>query len=123
MKRFRLLRGTYAMNEPDPVDENGNPVVKENGEIERGKIRTFKGRNMATKEPGDIVESDVDLVARFGANKFEALDASHGPSRKNMLKMKTIAELREFAAEEEVDLGDLTKKADIVEAILDWIGE
>lgn len=123
MRRFRLLRGTYARNEPDPVDAAGNPVVKENGEIERGKILVFKGRNMATQTPGDIVESDVDLVAQFGANKFEALDATHGPSRKNLLKLMTVDKLQEFAAEEEIDLEGVTLKADIVKAILTAIGE
>ena len=133
LKRFRVLHGSHAEHEAQSYDENGEPARDENGNVKYkvGKPRVYRGPNPAKPgSVGDIVETHIDLSKLFnppgnpGGAKFESLDGpGFTPSRKNTLKMKTVKELREFAEEEELDLGDLTLKADIIQAILDVIGD
>ncbi len=99
-------------------------------------------------DTGEIVESAVDLCEAFNqvdeqgvprSIKFERVDSVGRPLAKRKVKPKvsqqqqqsepasdgldglTIEELRKFAAEEEVDLGDAKKKEDIIEAIRETV--
>jgi len=76
-----------------------------------------------TYGPGDIVDSASDLNKH---NKQEAIkfeQVGEVLSSQDELKQHTVAELQDLAAEEEIDLGDATKKAEIVEVILIARGE
>ncbi len=57
MSFFKLLAGLMECNDPDWVKNNPDP---KEGEVPPSKV--FKA--------GDVVESDTDLVARFGPEKF-----------------------------------------------------
>jgi len=75
---------------------------------------------------GDIVASRSDLSKHnpaHGAKKFERVDDSM-PDKYDgnappvdELEAMTVAQLRELSVAEEIDLGEATKKADIIE----WI--
>lgn len=51
MAKYRVLKGAHALPNPEPTEDNMAPVI-------------LRGR-------GQIVESDKDLVKKFGADKFE----------------------------------------------------
>ena len=101
---------------------------------------------------GQIVDSDSDLVLRFGGEKFlkvgerpfplppkEVVPVVDPPSSKTVVEVPdlkptdngkvdelskmTIAELKETAAKEGIELGTATKKDDIVKIIADWRAE
>lgn len=83
---------------------------------------------------GEIVESDVDLVAKFNrpnSRKFELVDSAGNTStqtvtqRPNVTPMVvtpnvdslSLKDLQALAAEEEIDIKGLTKREDIVKVI------
>ncbi len=70
--------------------------------------------------PGDVIESKNDLtvhnVKGRGGDRFKAVDAAALPPDDNIAAM-SVAELKEYAAAEEIDIGDATKKADIAAVI------
>lgn len=61
-------------------------------------------------EPGQIAESDDDFEPEW----FEEVEAEGEPEGLAALK---VAELKELAEAEGIDLGDAAKKADIISAI------
>ena len=93
---------------------------------------------------GDVITTDVNLAAVFGANKFRKMDESEPsratskaattkpeidspiatavlPTREGLNKL-TNKELRAFAAEEEVDVETCTSKEDLVNTIVQSMG-
>lgn len=76
-----------------------------------------------TYSAGEECDSDRDLVALFGEEKFRLVSGSPvAPAQSNNrsddgLLAKTVADLRELAEEEEIDLGDAKTKVDIIKAI------
>lgn len=58
--------------------------------------------------PGEVIEADD-----FCDEWFEEVDGEEGDD----LSKLSVAKLKALAAEEEIDLGDATKKADIIAAI------
>lgn len=63
--------------------------------------------NLVMVEPGDTIDADD-----FCEEWFEELDEND-----DGLSKLSVAKLKELAADEEIDLGDATKKADIIAAI------
>jgi hypothetical protein len=74
---------------------------------------------------GDVVQSEKELDKRFGARKFQRLDVPPGfqatavaPAEKeDEFSGMTLAELKKFAEDEEIDLGSATRKEDVLAAI------
>lgn len=126
--RYRLKAGIHITWMP-----GSKPLTKQ--EIFEGVKRPEK-----IYKPGDVVESEIDLVARHGFEKFELMphnysasaptevrEPDHQPSAPQApteskpsqwsvedLQGMTITELREVATEEAVDLRGATKKEDII---------
>jgi len=67
---------------------------------------------------GDVIESDKDMVAIHGANKFQRLpdhEVIETPAtEEDPLAGKKVRELRELAEREGVDLGEAVLKDDIL---------
>jgi hypothetical protein len=73
--------------------------------------------------PGDIIESDRDLVAMFGRNKFELMPddtplRQGGPTLRQSLEQLTISQLKELATEREISLEGASKKQEMIDAIV-----
>lgn len=73
---------------------------------------------VATEPGNNVVESDVDLVKKFGADKFQRLEdvpQNLLPNGENDgLDEMTVAKLRQFASDQQIDLGNATKKDEII---------
>ena len=70
-------------------------------------------------ERGDVIETDVDLVKKFnrpGSTKFERVEDNASLNTDEFSAM-TVAELRAFAEGEEIDLGEISRKSDILDAL------
>lgn len=100
LRRFKLKRGIHAQKE-------------------KGKIRTYLAGT-----PGEVIETPEDLNKQHDPRKerFEPVEEfvpiSQTPGKAgDGLEELGIKGLRELAAQEEIDLGDLTKKSDIVAVI------
>ena len=99
--KYRLLRGQHISGERHP-----DTVV--DGVVVQGKKIVYKA--------GDVFESPIDLVARFNdprmaEQKFERVFSD------DPLDAMTVAQLREFAEEEEIALPNNAKKQDILNII------
>lgn len=132
MTKYRLLGGFHAEKHWIDADPSrGN--VKGLAEIRDPYTGKSKMRQLVTKQysAGDpknnIIDSEEDLVAKFGSNKFEQVTKTvpldtvvhdDGTSRKLMEKMK-VEDLRKYAEEEEIDLETAVNKKDIIKKILD----
>lgn len=73
---------------------------------------------------GDVIESDDDLVKRFGGDKFQRVDddakaTDVNDSRRATLEAMTLKELRKFADDEEIDLGGASRKNEIINVIVE----
>lgn len=135
MPKFRLLRGRHQGGGKLIKDEHGNLVQDPNN-----PQRTYKA--------GDIVEDEVDLVAKFGHEKFELLDddgrplqayrsfrpkdvdeiddesgpQSGGDLQRDDLEAMTVEDLKAHAESEGIDLSGCHKKAEIIDAIAQYHG-
>jgi hypothetical protein len=70
-------------------------------------------------KPGKSIEADFDeayLKKLSGRDVFK-IERSASSDADGDLSRLTVEELKDLAAKEEIDLGDATKKADIVSAI------
>jgi hypothetical protein len=75
MAKFKLLLGSHIQAEPgwEPSDE----------EKEDAKMRGTKPRAPSRfYRPGEIVETDLDLVARFGPEKFQLISGTPKDTKK-----------------------------------------
>jgi hypothetical protein len=70
-----------------------------------------------TTAQADALEAGLRGVPTAKAIEDGALDPVDAPPESDGLDEKTIAELREIAAAEDIDLGSLTLKAAIIDAI------
>ena len=114
MAKFQVLRGIHAQRD-GPKDEAG-----------RRKVTTYLAATNPDGSPaGDIVESDADLAKnhnKAGRPKFARIpevvpiNSVVGPKNDD-LSTKTLAELRALAEEQQIDLGEATLKADVLETI------
>ena len=126
-RKFRVMGGTFV-----------SPVYNDDGS-ERLETST-DGLNVTTKvsqvfQRGEIVESPIDLMRKFGWEKFQAIDdrgqtpfeppkpkmpakeVSHEADRADLETM-TVQDLRRLAQEEEIDLGTAIRKEEIINTIL-----
>ena len=105
-------------------------------------LRSTHADANGTHKRGDVVESDIDLAERFGANKFEKLppDKVFNPLSKaevvaqaaaaspapptavpyteEELRSLTVADLRELAEDAEIELPSNAKKDEIISTLL-----
>jgi len=70
----------------------------------------------------DVIETDKDLSKHNDSVRprfqlIEEFAAVNQQTGSDVLRAKTIKELREFAMEEEIDLGDATRKEEIFNII------
>lgn len=123
-QRFRLLRGGHVHQEwreatpAEIADENikkctrnGKPVIL---------IRHQYSQGTAAKPT--FIESDVDLVERFGAAKFayadEPLQVQAQPQDQWAdLEKKTEKQLRSLAEYEEIDVTKAKTKQEVIELL------
>ena len=73
-----------------------------------------------TYKRGDIIETDNDLTKHNRADsiKFQAVGETVKPQTQELqLELMTVAQLKEYAASREIDLSDVTKRAEILEII------
>lgn len=84
-----------------------------------------------TYKRGDVVHSEKELDKQFGPRKFQRLDtATHfTPVEEEIvednfsdLKKMSLAELKKFAEDEEIDLDSATRKSDVLAAICKAMG-
>lgn len=127
--RFKLVAGRHVTWDP-----KSRPLTAE--ELAAGKKRLEHHYKV-----GDIVESEVDLVERYGPAKFERVrfvnhdSAGHahsGPAQGSPtvgqimkqawtfdeLNSMTVSDLRALASEEEIDLKWAKSKEDIIKVIM-----
>lgn len=114
--KFKVVAGYHCEGERHPVT---------------GKLISYG--------PGEIIESQIDLVKLHGREKFEPVSSdvpvtrrstttapqqTNPPSQKESghtakeLEGMTLEELKRLAAEEEIDLGNLSKKNEIIARIV-----
>lgn len=129
MPKFRLLHGNHCENERDP---NTNELVKyKAGDIFFSPQPLDKMHN----SPGSIKfepVSDGTLVTRHPVAKAATAGFNGEPEKIEAdsisntsqpmfstaeLERMNVEELKKFAAEEEIDLGTASKKADIIARI------
>lgn len=70
-------------------------------------------------KPGDIVESAIDLEKAFGRDKFVTVEDGPEVSPKDKFEALTVAKLKELAAANNVEIPEDSKKADIVQILVD----
>lgn len=86
-------------------------------------VKAFPGRpdneiRTRTIEEGEVISGDLAQVAvREEWAEVVEDDASPAAGDQKTLDDMTVDELKAFAAEKEIDIGDATKKADIRAAI------
>lgn len=123
-RRFKLLRGGHVHQEwriatPEEIaDENikkctrnGKPVIL---------IRHQYSQGTASKPT--YIESDVDLVERFGPAKFAYADEPVQPQAQPQdqwadLEKKSEKQLRSLAEFEEIDVSKAKTKQEIIELL------
>lgn len=111
MAKFLLLGGQHIESEKDKTQKDGFKR-SESG------TRVQKVYNADRSGAGNVVESDVDLVARFGEDKFRKLHPgdivpearTSGPDFDKM----TVEQLKQHAEAQEIDLGKAETKAEIL---------
>ena len=124
-RRFKLLRGGHVHQEwreatPEEIaDENikkstrnGKPVIL---------IRHQYSQSANPSKP-TIIESDVDLVERFGSAKFAYADDQAQAQMQPQdqwadLDKKTEKQLRSLAEYEEIDVSKAKNKQEIIEML------
>lgn len=105
--KFRLLRGTHQ-------EGRGKDAV------------TYQ----ATRSKKPIIHTDLNLAKMFGADKFAKVKGASDPDEDeeedeeededdevSKFEGMSVAKLKKYATANEIDLGDATKKADIIYAI------
>lgn len=129
--KFRLKVGKHGSTLRTPlVDAAGKPVVNAYGkQIVRKKTLIYSASDPVTR----YIESDHDLAKRFGADKFERLpDNFNFPTEADVEDVgedvvdkdagdefsdMTVAELKQYAEEMEVELGDAKTKPQILKVL------
>jgi hypothetical protein len=79
--------------------------------ISTGPRGAWQGATLVMAEPGQVIEADA-----FEPEWFEEVDGAEEGEPEGLGDM-TVAELKALADGEGIDLGDATKKADIISAI------
>lgn len=81
-------------------------------------------------EPGDVYETDRDLIAMYGIGRFEEVGndgvtivPTTPVSARQFLDMMTAEQVVAYAATEEIDIEDLKKRTDIIDRIVQSKGQ
>jgi len=126
--RFELLAGSHSETqwvEVPPEDRFKARVI----EGPPGVFKTLKRASYIKNDgmPGDIIETDRDLEEIFNRKnvrpKFKRLYEGQQPAPQpatdntKLFEMLTIAQLKSYAEDEEIELGDATTKVAIIEAL------
>ncbi len=110
MARWKVLQGVHQDKNAKLVKARPIKMVGPDGSVDI--LGVEREPDDGVFYGGDIIETDVDLSYVGGSRtdpKFERIgDSGSG------LDSMTIAQLREFAAEEEIDLGDAAKRDEIL---------
>lgn len=122
LMKFKVLRGSHSVMQWVPcTDEEVNAdlpgiVKKRDGKFYKHIVRNY--------EKGEIIETDVDLAERHNTRgplgpKFLKIDRqfARGNPWENLEK-KSVEQLRALALFEEIDLGDVKNKKDILAILL-----
>ena len=128
VRKFRLKSGGHSDQrwvEAEPGDKDTGRLIEQTDPF-TGK-RSLRKLVRTSYNPGDVVESTEDLVAKFGCNpagvyRFEEVTDEGQPViqesiNTKLLKKLTVNELKNYAEEEEIDVEGIELKADLVEAI------
>lgn len=147
-RTFRLKMGRHAQMEPTDKGPGKNPmsVIDRVTNQVRGYIKTYAAlvpRRRLNKETGaheiiyvcqegfdeadQYVKSEIDLVRRFGGEKFELVNQSMmeylGEQYREQSKQEadlsamSVQQLKAYAEENNIDLGDNQRKDQIIAAI------
>ena len=144
MPRWKLLRGVHSDRTAKPVSlevqkgVEGRENTKEIAQTMREALRDFvlpeKERSPFAFYPGDVFDSDKNLMhlnayirggepisIRFAkvegiAHQAPPPDPPQQPPKDGLADM-SLAELREMAATEEIDLGDAKRKDEVLATI------
>jgi len=127
-RRFRLKRGGHVDPNASLIDSSGNTIkmgVRIEGRLQPNK-KINGGRGF---EPGDAIETEKDLVAMFGKEKFEEIDSQgvtvkpkHAINPRKFLDHMGIDDLRSLAESEEIDVSGLDKESEIKQRIVNVMG-
>lgn len=117
----------YALNRiqrPDPKDESKTEIISARTvfEINTEKFNELAALNAVRKATGDEIDIHKAKLARLKGQSVPAVSssttkASEGNTPADDLVGKTVVELKAIAEDETIDLGDLTKKDDILDKI------
>ena len=109
--RFKLLMGGHEHGRTDDGTPNGNLVKAPAGKAVRYKR-------------GDIIETDIDLAKRLGESKFQRLrpdELGEEPQEDEVVQdtfsSMSVKEIRKFADDEELDLGDAKSRPEVLAAV------
>lgn len=119
MAKYRLLKGFHTQMEYRPATEDEIEYEEVKTVIRRGK-HFVMDRVEYSARGNNVIDSDVDLVKKFGPQKFQILSVSQIMDNPwdNLDKM-SIRQLTSFAESQELDLGETKglKKADLVKKL------
>lgn len=140
MMYFRLLRGRHVEGRGDRYDVDRkiripiiDPVTKQPGKTYMALDRNGNprsGEGMGFQRGDEIVESNVDLVKKYGREKFQRLigrdlelaiadrgERQSERERTDDLDKMTVAQLREFATTENISVEAGLKREELIETI------
>lgn len=141
LMRFRILAGQHRMGHIEIRDNDGNVTREDTTRLYAAKIvmvvKDDEGNEYEEMKPPkgfeegcDIIDTTVDLAKRFNAGikpeyrKFERLPDPEQPGEVEAdedaeeLNVMNVKGLREFAENNEIDLGTATRKQEIINTIL-----
>ena len=118
-RKFRLLRGGHSAShweKATKADAGNERLVEKTDPFTQEK--SLHKLVTTRYEVGDTVEYDGDLVEKFGPNKFEEITNSNANvMNEKLLSRMTVAQLKEYAEAEEIDIEGISAKADLVSVI------
>ena len=140
MMYFRLLRGRHVEGRGDRYDPERKIRVPIRDPLTGTLGKTYmaldrhgnprSGEGMGFQRGDEIVESSVDLVKKYGRDKFQQLlgrdlelvlgdldERKAAGARTDDLDKMTVGQLREFAATENITVDTGLKKEELIEAI------
>jgi hypothetical protein len=132
--RFRLLSGTHHEAKWDmtsrPSIDRGRTYYQ--GEVIEtdNDLSIFNGRGTASPKFA-LLSPETETVAEAAARGFNTIHKNAptksppepaGPSNKDMLDTMTVNELRKFAEDEEIELGDAKTKEQILKVVREAVG-
>jgi hypothetical protein len=122
-RRFKLLRGGHVHQEwrDATAEEIADENIKKSTRNGKPVILIRHQYSQGTASKPTIIESDVDLVQRFGSAKFAYADDNPQPQVESNpwqdLEKKTEKQLRALAEYEEIDVSKAKTKQEIIDLL------